>query len=88
MTYARFEDIPVWQQAIRLAEAAYDLTASPGWQGPFSLRDQIERAALSMLSFIERRPAFASFKSQIIRRGGSTMPGSTGFMRMKTLRWA
>ena len=73
--------------------------ASPSiWKGQFSLRDQIERAALSvsnniaegfergttnellaflyiargsagevrsMLNFIERRPAFANFKSQI-----------------------
>jgi four helix bundle protein len=98
MTYARFEEIPVWQEAIRPAEAVYDLTAAPAWKGQFSRRDQIERAALSvsnniaegfkrgttnellaflyiargsagevrsMLSFIERHPAFANFKSQI-----------------------
>ena len=98
MSYARFEEVPVWQEAIRLAEAVYDLTAAPAWKGQFSLRDQIERAALSvsnniaegfercttnellaflyiargsagevrsMLTSIERRPAFANFESQI-----------------------
>jgi four helix bundle protein len=98
MTYARFEDIPAWQEAIRLAEGVYDLTESKSWPGSRSLQDQLERAALSvsnniaegfergttnellafiyiargsagevrsMLCFLERRPAFANFKSQI-----------------------
>ena len=26
MTYHRFEDLPVWQEAIRLAERVFDLT--------------------------------------------------------------
>ena len=98
MTYARFEDLPVWKEAIRLANGVYDMTESKTWKGSRSLRDQIERAALSvsnniaegfergttnellaflyiargsagevrsMLCFIERREAFANFKSQI-----------------------
>lgn len=47
-TYARFEDLPVWQEAIRLARAVYDMTESKEWKGSYSLRDQIERAALSV----------------------------------------
>jgi len=98
MTYARFEDVPAWQEAVRLAEGVYDLTESKGWPGSRSLQDQLERAALSvsnniaegfergttnellafiyiargssgevrsMLCFLERRPSFANFKSQI-----------------------
>lgn len=48
MTYSRFEELPVWQEAIRLAEAVYALTEGKGWKGSWSLRDQIERAALSV----------------------------------------
>ena len=48
MTYARFEDIPAWQEAIRLAEGVYDMTESKNWPGSRSLQDQLERAALSV----------------------------------------
>lgn len=48
MTYSRFEELPVWQEAIRLAEGVYDMTESPDWRESHSLRDQLERAALSV----------------------------------------
>jgi four helix bundle protein len=48
MTYSRFEEVPVWQEAIRLAEDVYDMTESKAWAGSRSLRDQMERAALSV----------------------------------------
>lgn len=97
-TFNRFEDLPVWQEAIRLAEGVYDMTESNEWRSSFSLRDQLERATLSvsnniaegfergttnellaflyiargsagevrsMLCFLERRPGYAHFKSQI-----------------------
>jgi len=48
MTYSRFEELPVWQEAIRLAENTYDVTESKSWSGSRSLRDQLERAALSV----------------------------------------
>ena len=47
-TFKRFEDLPVWQEAIRLAEGVYNMTESKAWRGSPSLRDQIERAALSV----------------------------------------
>lgn len=47
-TYHRFEDLPVWQEAIRLAEGVYDLTEGAGKRLSYSARDQIERAALSV----------------------------------------
>ena len=48
MTYERFEDLPVWKSAIGLAEKIYALTEKPSFKRKYSLRDQIERAALSI----------------------------------------
>ncbi|MBI5775515.1 MAG: four helix bundle protein [Verrucomicrobia bacterium] len=48
MTYQRFEDLPVWQEAIRLAERVYALTEDAAFQKQYSLRDQLERAAVSV----------------------------------------
>ena len=48
MTYSRFEELPVWKEAMRLAEGIYDMTESRDWKGNRSLRDQLERAALSV----------------------------------------
>ena len=48
MTYSRFEELPVWQEAIRLAETIYDMTESKEWRTSRSFRDQLERAALSV----------------------------------------
>jgi four helix bundle protein len=48
MTYARFEELPVWLEAIKLAEDTYDMTESKDWTGSYSLRDQLERAVLSI----------------------------------------
>lgn len=98
MKYSRFEDLPVWKAAQELAHRIHDLTEGPAFRGQGSLRDQLERAALSvsnniaegfergstkellnflyiargsagevrsMLCFMEKRPAFANFKSEI-----------------------
>lgn len=49
MTYKRFEDLPVWKEAIRLAEKVDDFTRGlEKGTLTFSQRDQIERAALSV----------------------------------------
>jgi four helix bundle protein len=48
MKYARFEELPVWRAAIELAVRTYALTAQPSFKGQGSLRDQIERAAVSV----------------------------------------
>jgi four helix bundle protein len=47
-TYERFEDLPVWKDSIGLAERIYSLTEKPPFKGKYSLRDQIERASLSV----------------------------------------
>ncbi|MGH9883444.1 MAG: four helix bundle protein [Pyrinomonadaceae bacterium] len=48
MKYKRFEDLPVWQDAIELAVLIYELTAKPAFRRRYSLRDQLERAAVSI----------------------------------------
>lgn len=48
MTYQRFEDLPVWKDAIELAVKVYELTEKEKFKGKHSLKDQIERAAVSV----------------------------------------
>src|SRR5271157_3342628 len=48
MTYERFEQLPVWQAAIELAASVYALTEKPQFRREYSLRDQIERASVSV----------------------------------------
>lgn len=48
MKYERFEQLPVWQAAIDLAAAVYAMTETPQFRRRYSLRDQTERAAVSV----------------------------------------
>ncbi len=48
MKYSRFEELPVWKAAIELAVQIYHLTSRPAFKGRYSLKDQIERAAVSV----------------------------------------
>jgi len=48
MKYTRFEELPVWNAAIKLAESIYQFAADPAWSGHGSLRDQLERASVSI----------------------------------------
>ncbi|HWN08951.1 MAG TPA: four helix bundle protein [Pyrinomonadaceae bacterium] len=48
MKYSRFEELPVWQAAIDLAVKVHHLTARPAFKGHYSLKDQLERAAVSV----------------------------------------
>lgn len=48
MKYERFEQLPVWQASIELAAQVYAFTGTPAFRGQHSLRDQIERAAVSI----------------------------------------
>jgi four helix bundle protein len=47
-TYQRFEDLPVWQDAIRLAEGCEDFTLEAKDHITWSKRDQMDRASLSV----------------------------------------
>jgi len=48
MRYYRFEDLPVWNSAIDLAAHVYDFTDKVQFRRRRSLKDQIERAAVSV----------------------------------------
>jgi len=48
MGYKRFEELPVWQASLELALATHAMTAQPVFRRQRSLRDQLERAVLSM----------------------------------------
>lgn len=48
MKYERFEDLPVWNDAIALAAAIYQLTENRLFRQPGDLCSQLRRAALSV----------------------------------------
>ena len=48
MKYNRFEELPVWKDAIELAVRIFELTSRTYFRRYGSVRDQIERAAMSV----------------------------------------
>lgn len=48
MRYSRFEDLPVWNLAIDLAVEVYQFSSDPAFHRRYSLKNQIERAAVSV----------------------------------------
>lgn len=48
MRYKRFEDLPVWNAAIDMAVSVFSVTAQQQFKSQRSLRDQLERAAVSV----------------------------------------
>jgi four helix bundle protein len=48
MTYQRFEDLPVWNEAIVLAEGCEDFILAAKDRITWSKRDQLDRASLSV----------------------------------------
>lgn len=48
MKYNRFEELPVWKAATSLAVSIYSMTGGPDFKGHHRLRDQLERAAVSI----------------------------------------
>jgi len=48
----RFEDIQAWREARELAKSVYQISATGAWGKDFALRDQIRRAAISVMSNI------------------------------------
>ncbi len=48
MKYTRFEELPVWKDAIELAVKVHALTENDCFKGKWGLKDQIERAAVSV----------------------------------------
>lgn len=54
MTYKRFEDVPVWQDAIRLAELAEDFLLEAGVLVSRGKQDPQDRRSLSVSNNIAK----------------------------------
>jgi four helix bundle protein len=54
MAVKQFEDLEVWQEARRLTQTIYRVTRVEKFSKDFSLRDQIQRAAVSVMSNIAK----------------------------------
>jgi four helix bundle protein len=52
MTISRFEDLEAWQTARQLVNQIYDLSDAGSFAKDFGLRDQMRRAAVSVMSNI------------------------------------
>jgi four helix bundle protein len=48
MKYNRFEELPVWKAAIELAVGIFKLTSRPNFRRYYSVRNQLERSAMSV----------------------------------------
>lgn len=48
MKYSRFEELPVWKDAIELAVRSFALTAKPCFRGHSGTKNQLENAVLSI----------------------------------------
>ncbi len=48
----RFEDLIAWQKSRELTRAVYEITNQPGFTRDHSLRDQIRRSSISVMSNI------------------------------------
>ena len=51
-TFKRFEDIKAWQKAREATKAVYEATADIRFSRDFGLRDQIQRATVSIMANI------------------------------------
>jgi four helix bundle protein len=48
MKYTRFEELPVWQAAIEFAIKVFELTNKADFRGVGDVKNQLERAAVSV----------------------------------------
>jgi four helix bundle protein len=75
MKYNRFKELPVWNDAIDLAVQTFELTSRPCFRRYRSVRDQIERAAMSVSNNIaegfERGTTQETLTFLYIARGSS-----------------
>ena len=75
MKYSRFEELPVWKDAIDLAVRAFAFTKRPVFRPYRTIRDQIERASMSIANNIaegfERGTTQETLTFLYISRGSS-----------------
>ena len=75
-TIKRFEDSTAWAKARELARLVYQASSEGAWSRDFALRDQIRRAAISILSNIAE--GFERGGTREFRQFLSVAKGSVG----------
>ncbi len=78
-TAKRFEDLEVWQRAKELANLIYKLSSDGEFARDFGLRDQMRRAAVSIMSNIAE--GFESQTQALFIKYLSYAKGSAGELR-------
>src|SRR5713101_5400433 len=78
-TIHRFEEIDAWQTARQLTKSVYALAASGSFTRDFGLRDQMRRAAVSIMSNIAE--GFESRTSALFLEFLGRAKGSAGELR-------
>jgi len=78
-TAKRFEDLEVWQKAKELTNLIYKLSSSGSFARDFGLRDQMRRAAVSVMSNIAE--GFESQTQALFNQFLSRAKGSSGELR-------
>ena len=75
MKYSRFEELPVWQEAMELAVRVFSMTERPPFRRYRNVRDQLERASMSISNNIaegfERGTTQETLTFLYISRGSS-----------------
>jgi hypothetical protein len=79
MKISRFEDLDVWQKARELTKVVYRLTANQQFCRDFGLRDQMRRAAVSIM---------ANIAEDFERKGSKEFRNKEDFFNGLTLRGA
>ncbi len=74
MKIVRFEDLVVWQKSRDLALAVYRHTSTGRFERDFGLRDQVRRAAVSVMSNIAE--GFGRYTGPEVRRFVTIARGS------------
>ena len=78
-TIHRFEEIQAWQTARKLTKQVYDLSSNGAFARDFGLRDQMQRAAVSIMSNIAE--GFESRTTGLFAEFLGRAKGSAGELR-------
>jgi four helix bundle protein len=81
-TIRRFEEIEAWQTARKLTQTIYKISASGAFARDFGLRDQMRRAAVSIMSNIAE--GFESRTAGLFIEYLGRAKGSSGELRAQT----
>ena len=85
MKYKCFEEVPAWRDALDLAILVFELTSQPAFKGYYSVKDQLERAGVSISNNIaegfERGTTQETLTFLYIAKGSSGEVRSLTYLR-------